>query len=152
MDDLKLQSRREKGLDSLLQTVRVFSKDTGMEIGTEKCAILSSYYKERKSHKYVGILAADKVLEEKMKLNVSKEYIRLSKVQKNLRKFKKRKVKKSQVKKSFKSKLNGGNSVRGVNAWAVSPLRYSATTVSWKKSELQVIDRKTRNCLTYMEH
>ena len=87
-----------------------------------------------------------------MKFNVSKEYIRLSKVKKNLRKFKKRKVKKSQVKKSFKSKLNGGNSVRGVNAWAVSPLRYSTTIVSWKKSELQVIDRKTRNCLTYMEH
>ena len=30
MDDLKLHSRSEKGLDSLVQTVRVFSEDIGM--------------------------------------------------------------------------------------------------------------------------
>ena len=33
MDDLKLYSRREKGLDSLLQTVCVFSENLGMEFG-----------------------------------------------------------------------------------------------------------------------
>ena len=33
MDDLKLYSPREKGLDSLVQTVRVFSEDRGMEFG-----------------------------------------------------------------------------------------------------------------------
>ena len=40
MDDLKLYGRNEKGLDSLVQTVRVFCKDIGMEFGTEKCAML----------------------------------------------------------------------------------------------------------------
>ena len=39
MDDLKLYSRSEKGLDSLAQTVRVFSEDIGMESGIEKCAM-----------------------------------------------------------------------------------------------------------------
>ena len=73
--------------------------------------------------KYFGILEADKFLDEKMKLNVSKEYIR-------------------RVRKVLKSKLNGGNLVRQVNAWAVSLLRYSAAFVSWRKSELQAIDRK----------
>ena len=58
-----------------------------------------------------------------MKLNVSKEYIR-------------------RLRKVLKSKLNG------VNAWAVSLLRYSAAFVSWRKSELQAIDRKTRKLLT----
>ena len=38
--------------------------------------------------------------------------------------------------------------VRGVNAWAVSLLRYSAAFVSWRKSELQAIYRKTRKVLT----
>ena len=81
------------------------------------------------SYKYLGILKADKFLEEKMKLNVSKEYIkRLGKV--------------------LKSKLNGGNLVRGVNTWAVSLLRYSAAFFSCRKSELQVIDRKTRKLFT----
>ena len=82
------------------------------------------------SYKYLGILEADKFLEEKMKLNVSKEYIR-------------------RLRKVLKSKVNGGNSVRGVNTWAVSLLRYSVAFVSWRKSELlQAIDRKTRKLLT----
>ena len=64
-----------------------------------------------------------------MKLNVSKEYIR-------------------RLRKILKSKLNGGNLVHGVNAWAVSLLRYSAEFFSWRKSELQAIDRKTRKLFT----
>ena len=40
MDDLKLYSRSEKGLGSLVQTVRVFSEDIRMEFGTEKCTML----------------------------------------------------------------------------------------------------------------
>ena len=35
MDDLKLYSRSQKGLDSLVQKVRVFSEDIGMEFGIE---------------------------------------------------------------------------------------------------------------------
>ena len=91
MDDLKLHSRIEKGLDSLVQTVRVFSEDIGMEFGIEKCAMLRlekgkivksvgielpddkviKSLQEGESYKYLGILEADKFLEEKMKLNVS---------------------------------------------------------------------------------
>ena len=86
---------------------------------------------EGESYKYLGILKADKFLEEKMKLKVLKEYIkRLGKV--------------------LKSKLNGGNLVRGVNTWAVSLLRYSGAFVSCRKNELQIIDRKTRKLfITY---
>ena len=40
IDDLKLYSRSDKDLDSLVQTVRVFSEDIGMEFGIENCAIL----------------------------------------------------------------------------------------------------------------
>ena len=64
-----------------------------------------------------------------MKFNVSREYIR-------------------RLRKVLKSKLNGGNLVRGVNTWAVSLIRYSVAFVSWRKSELQVIDRKTRKLFT----
>ena len=64
-----------------------------------------------------------------MKLNVSKEYIR-------------------RIRKILKSKLNGGNLVHGVNTQAVSLFRYSAEFASWRKSELQIIDRKTRKLFT----
>ena len=71
---------------------------------------------EGESYKYLGILEAYKFLEEKMKLNVSKEYIR-------------------RLRKVLKSKLSGGYLVHGVNTWAVSMLRYSAAFVSWRKSD-----------------
>ena len=148
MDDLKLYSLSEKGLGSLVQTVRVFSEDIGMDFGIEKCALLVTekgkivksvgiefldgkvikLLQEGESYQYLGILEADKFLEEKMKLNISKEYIR-------------------RLRKVLKSKLNGGDLVRGVNTWAVSLLRYSAAFVSWRKSELQAIDRKARKLL-----
>ena len=125
MDDLNLYSGSEKGLDSLIQIVCVFSEDIGMEFSIEKCAMLVmekgkivksvgielpdgkviKSLQEGESYKYLGILEADKFLEEKMKLNVSKEYIR-------------------SLRKVLKSKLNGGNLVRGVNTWAISLKRY----------------------------
>ena len=116
MNDLKLYSRTEKEFDSLVQTVHVFSEDIGMEFGIEKCAMLIMEkakivksvgmelpngkvikpLQEGDCYKYIGILETDKFLEEKMKLNVSKEYIR-------------------RLRKVLKSKLNGGNLVGGVN-------------------------------------
>ena len=44
----------------------------------------------------------------------------------------------------MKSKLNDWNLVCGVNTWAVSLLRYAPAFVSWRKSELLDIHRKTR--------
>ena len=98
MDNFKLYSRSEKGLDSLVETVRVFSEDIGMALGIEKWVILViekgkivksvgielpdgkviKSLQKGESYKYLGILEADKFLEEKMKLNGSKKYIRRS--------------------------------------------------------------------------
>ena len=104
-------------MDSLVRTVCGFSEDLGMEFGIEKCAVLLmekgkivksvgielpngkviKSLQEGESYKYLGILEADRFLEEKMKLNVLKEFIR-------------------RLRKVLKSKLSGGNLVRGVNA------------------------------------
>ena len=96
MDDLKLYSSNEKELDSLVQTVHIFSKDIGMDFGIEKCAVFL-IEKEKivksvgielpdgkvikslqgvKSSKYLGILEADRFLGEETKLKVSKEHVR----------------------------------------------------------------------------
>ena len=64
-----------------------------------------------------------------MKLNVSTEYIR-------------------KLRKVLRSKLNGGNLVRGINTQVVSLLRYLTAFVSWRESKLQAIDRKTRRLFT----
>ena len=66
-------------MDSLVQTVRVFSEDIGMEFGIEKCAMLVmekgkimksvgielpdgkvKSLQDGESYKYLGILEADK--------------------------------------------------------------------------------------------
>ena len=101
-------------------------KSVGIELSDGK--VIKSL-QEGKSYKHLGILEVDKFLEEKIKLNVSKKYIR-------------------RLRKVLKSKLNSGNLVRGANTWAVSLLRYSSAFVSWRKSELQAIDRKTRKLFT----
>ena len=80
-------------------------KSVGIEFPDDK-AIKSALAGE--SYISLGILEADKFLEEKLKLNVSKEYI-------------------WRIRKILKSKLNGG-----VNTWAVSLLRRSDTFISWK--------------------
>ena len=105
-------------------------KSVGIELPDGK--VIKSL-QEGESYKYLGILEADKFLEDKIELNVLKEYIR-------------------RVRKVFKSQLNGGNLVRGANTYAVSLIRYSAAFVSWRKSELQAIDRKTRKFFPCMEH
>ena len=101
-------------------------KSVGIELPDGK---VTKSLQEGESYRYLAILEADKFLEEKMKLNVSKEYI-------------------TRLRKLLKSKLNGGNLVCGVNTWAISILRYSAAFVSWRKSELQAVDRKTRKLFT----
>ena len=150
MNDLKLYSRSEKGFDSLVQTIRVFSEDIGMEFDIEKCAMLVMEKREivksvgielpdgkvimsLQEGESLGILEAGKFLEQKMKLNVSTEYIR-------------------RLRKVLTSKLNGGNLVPGIKTWVESLLRYSAAFLSWRRRELQAIDRKTRKLFTIMEH
>ena len=68
-------------------------KSVGIELPDGK--IIKSL-REGESYKYLEILEADNFLDEKIKLSVSKEYIR-------------------RLRKTFKSKLNSGDLVRGVN-------------------------------------
>ena len=41
MDDLKLYASNEKSLESLIQTVHVFSNDIGINFEVEKCVVLT---------------------------------------------------------------------------------------------------------------
>ena len=91
MDDLKLYRKDKKQIDTLVNTVRIFSEDTGMKFGISKCATLKmkrgiisksegmrtpndeliKNIEVREGYKYLGILEADGfknlVMKEKMK-------------------------------------------------------------------------------------
>ena len=141
MDDLKLYAKNEKGLESLVQTVRIFSDDIGMKFGMDKCAILvlkrgkitkfdgislpdgrvMKALIEGAGYKYLGILQADQIRYTQMKEKVKVEYLR-------------------RVRKVLETKLNGGNIMKGVSTWAVSLLRYSAAFIDWNCTELTQLD------------
>ena len=55
---------------------------------------------------------------------------------------------KRRVRKILEAKLNGGNIIKGINTWAIPVLRYSAAFLNWTKTELQLMDRRTRKLLT----
>ena len=146
MEDLKLYSKSEKVLDSLIQTVRMFSEDIGMQFGIDKCAMLVmkkgkivksdgiqlpndkviKSLQEGESYKYLGVPEADEVMVNEMKDKVKKEYYR-------------------RVRKVLETKLNSGNVFKAINAWAVSVVRYSAAFLGWPRLQLKETDRRTRN-------
>ena len=95
MDNLKLYAKNERELDSLIQIVRLFSDDTGMLFGLDKCTVL--VLKRRKTvrtegieltdgkrmrevnldgYKYLGVLQLDSIMKRQIKEKVKSEYIR----------------------------------------------------------------------------
>ena len=45
MDDLKLFGKTDKEVDSLVNTVKVFSSSIGMEFGIAKCGLLIGHFR-----------------------------------------------------------------------------------------------------------
>ena len=90
MDDLKLYAKNKKGLDSLVQTVRIFNDDIGMEFGIYTCTTLvlkrgkltkfdeislpdgtvMKVLIEEAVYKYLGVIQADQIRYTKMKEKV----------------------------------------------------------------------------------
>ena len=146
MDDLKLYGKDKAEIESLVSTVQLISKDTGMEFGIKKCGVVvmkrgklckSEGIKlingkmikqvDDEGYKYLGILELDKFKERGMKDIFRTEYLRRFKL-------------------VMKSHLNCKNKIKAANTWAVSLIKYGA--IKWNKEELQEIDRKSRKVMT----
>ena len=84
---------------------------------------------DKNGYKYLRILENNKIKESKMKENFRREYPRKTKL-------------------IMKSRLNGRNKIIVINTWSVSLMRYGVGIVKWTKSELDEIDRKTREVMT----
>lgn len=133
----------------MIHTVRIFSDDIGMQFGLDKCATITlkrgklssgtpvrlpgdeeiQQLEDDAKYKYLGVLEADDIKHQRMKVTVNEEY-------------------KKRLKKILKSKLNSGNLFKAINTWAVSLYRYGAGIIGWTKEELQQVDRWTRKLIT----
>ena len=148
MDDLKLFAKNVDQIDSLVNTVRIFSEDMKMEFGLSKCGMLIMKRGkvvesdglcmpadtmmrniEEGGYKYLGILEVDGIKHDEMKEQLKKEYI-------------------SRVRNVLKSTLNEDNIISAINSRAVSIVRYGAGIIKWTKNELEELDRKTRTLMT----
>ena len=144
MDDLKLFAKSKKQIDSLIQTVHIFSEDIRIQFGIKKCGVLimergkvirtdgirlpgGQDMKEidETGYAYLGILETDKIKEKEMKEKFRKEYLRWLRL-------------------ILRLKLNGRNKIMAVNTWAVSVMRYGAGILKWNADELKSLDRRTR--------
>jgi hypothetical protein len=149
MDDLKLYTKSEESMTSVINTVQMISEDIGMTFGLDKCGkvvmkrgkltdghdlILSDGKRikevaEDVGYKYLGILQADRTKNPEVKEKVKHEYLRRTRL-------------------VLRSHLNAGNIIRAINSWAIPVIRYTSGIVEWTLAELQEIDRKTRKLMT----
>ena len=149
MGDIKLFAKNEKELETLILTVRIYSRDIGMEFGIEKCAMLVmksgkrqltdgmelpnkdeiKTLAENETYEYLGILEADTIKQAEMKEKIQKEYLR-------------------RTWKLLETKLNSRNLIKGINTWAVPLVRYSGHFLKWTRDELKQMDQRTRKLMT----
>ena len=148
MGDLKLYSRTEEEIKSLLNTVDIFSADIGMSFGIiGKCAhigirrgnvyesdgvklpswdvIRSLSYGE--TYKYLGVMESCNIDHGLVREKVASEY-------------------KHRLKLILSSQLC--YKFRAINTFALYVLRYSAAIVQWPVNTLKTMDRHTRKLLT----
>ena len=131
MDDLKLFGKNEKELETLMNTVRIFSNDIRMDFEINKCGVLimkrgklskvrgSKYHKERLSKSLIrrmatrSVLETDSIKDKEMKTSLKREYLR-------------------RIRTILKSKLNSKNVITAINSCgvrAVSIIQYSAGVI-----------------------
>jgi hypothetical protein len=147
MDDFKLYGKKEREIDSLINTVRIFSDDIGVKFGLEKCARLVVERGKVKQtdglqlnigsiqdvevsqgYKYLGILQGQGNLQQEVKSKATHLYFK-------------------RVKQVLTSKLNSPNKIQAINTYAMPVLSYTGRVIEWTQSKVEELDRKTRKTL-----
>ena len=149
MDDLKLFAQNEKDLEDLLNIVKDFSDDIGMEFGLDKCATATfKHGKFQKStniqldantvirnldqdevYKYLGVHEGDGIRHAKMKEQIRKECYR-------------------RVRLVLETELNAVNRINAINTLAIPVVTYSFGIINWSTTDLSRVDCKIRKLLT----
>ena len=116
LDDLKLRAKNEEGLESLVQTVLIFSDDVYMEYSIDKCAIL--VLKRRKITKFNGMSLPDGRVMKELTERVGYKYLSILQAD-QIRYIDMKEKEKAEcfrrVCKVVETRLNGGNIVEEIN-------------------------------------
>ncbi|WP_229833152.1 RNA-directed DNA polymerase [Streptomyces narbonensis] len=148
MDDIKLYSSDQAGLEKLIGLTEKFSTDIGMTFGLDKCKTqhvvagsrdpkgyecenggIIQPMGEEEMYKYLGFLQSQQTDHHTMKQNLKTDYT-------------------SRLTKLLRTKLNGRNMIKAINTFAVPVLTYSFGVVKWTKRELKELQARTNRLLT----
>jgi hypothetical protein len=148
MDDIKLYPATNNQLQELLQLTQTFSRDIRMTFGIEKCKILSivkrklelrnftteeedtmTATKEGDIYKYLGHMQTKQIKHAQMKQQLGSEYLQ-------------------PTKSTLKTKLNGKNTIKAINTYAIPVLTFSFGIVKWTPTDLANLQIRTRAVLT----
>ena len=136
-------------LESLTETVCVFSNDIAMEFGVKKCPVLTMKkgkmtssdgkalpnettmkgLKEGDSYMCLGTIQTGGTKHHQVKEKVKTKYFR-------------------RMREILETNLNDGNIMTGINRWTISLLRYSADFLDWTGAELEKMDKETKKLMT----
>ena len=146
MDDIKLFTKNEKELETLIHTIRIYSQDIGMEFSIEKCALL--VMKSGKRHITDGIELPNQDKIRTLAENETYKYLEILEANtiKQIEKFKKNIS--GELENYSRIKINSRNLIKGRNTWAVPLVRYSGPFLKWTKDELRQMDQRTRKLMT----
>ena len=141
--------KMKKELETIIHAVRIYSQDIGMEFEIEKCAMLVMKSGkrhltdgielpnqdkirtpgEKETYKDLDIFEADTLKQVGMKGKIQKEYLR-------------------RTRKLLETKLSCRNLIKGINTWAMFPVRYPGPLLKWTREELKQMELRTRKLMT----
>ena len=146
MDDLKLYSKKEAEINSLIHTTKTFSNDIKMKFGFQKCARLIInrgkvkdtqglqieegiiHDTSKDGYKYLGIPQHRSNIEHEAKEKAKKEY-------------------KKRLRQILKSRLNAKYKIDAINIYAIPVISYTGGIVKWTVQEMEELNRKTRKMI-----
>ena len=137
----------KKELETLIQTIRIYSQDIGMVFGKEKYAMLIikngrrqltegielpnqeriRMFGEKETYNYLGILEVDDIKQAEMKGKNKKEHFRRTKT-------------------ILEAKLSYRNLIKGINTWAIL-VRCSGLFLKRTMEERRQIDQRIRKLM-----
>ena len=122
MDDLKHFGKSEYQIDSLEQTVFIFSEDIGMEFGLKKNGVV--ILKKEKLVKFDGIHLPNQEIMKEVDEN-GYTYLGILEIKEHEMKIKITTEYKRRLRLILKSKLNGKNKIQAINTWTVALLSWN---------------------------
>ena len=146
MDDLKLYSKKEEGINCLIRTVKIFSDDIRMKFGYEKCARLIINRGQIKQTS--GLEIDDHVIPDVSQSGY--KYLGIPQMQGNMDEEAENKARqeyKARSRKILKSKLKAKNKIEAINMYAIPVIQFTCGVIKWTKQEMEQLNKQTRNLL-----